>query len=237
MKKILFVTAHPHYAMCYCAGTITNHVAQGDEVSVLSLTQGELMTDRYTVDELRQINADEAQQAADLLGVKNLRILNIGDTNIKNDDTTRLAISDAIREWKPDILITHWPDDTHPDFRETGKTTLDAAFFAILVQGVWAEKFPQHMVKEMYGFELPMLSLNFKGSHFIDISNVVDIKKKSMECFKAHILANCGDDPEVWTSSALGPNRRWGMESGCMYAEPFEQIDVHEIHRRAQQTL
>ncbi|HHW47581.1 MAG TPA: PIG-L family deacetylase [Clostridiaceae bacterium] len=236
--KILAVIAHPHYAGIQIAGTIINHVKNGDDVYVVSLTSGDLMTDRVPQKELAEINKKDAEESAKLLGIKELRILDFKDSLLYNSrHELRLALNEIIREIRPEIVITHWPNDTHPDFRETGLAVIDACFYALLVAGVWAEKYPSHMVSKLYSFETPMLSVGFEPDVFVDISDVVELKTKSMEIFKIHIDVNAKGSNEIWNSSVLGANRRWGTECGVMYAEPYKQIKIHEVHNRAVKCL
>jgi LmbE family N-acetylglucosaminyl deacetylase len=134
---------------------------------------------------------------------------------------------------KPEIIITHWPNDTLSDLRETGMAAIDAAFNALLVAGKWMERLPSHWTSKMYGFQHPGLSVGFKPTTFVDISDVIETKIKALDCFKLQIEANYGNDIEKWRSFVLGPNRYWGLESGVIYAEPFGQLEIHEVHNKA----
>ena len=231
--KILIVTAHPHYAAQYCAGTIVNHSLRGDEVYVLSLTAGELMTDAFTQEELKRINKADMNKAGGILGVKEITILDFPDTTICNNDEVRLAINDEIRRVKPDTVITHWPNDTHPDFRETGLAVIDACFFALVAAGKWAQKYKAHWINRLYAFEAPKLSVGFEPDYFVDITSSMDKKIEALKVFKVHYDANFGGNAENWCSEVTGANRRWGAESGVLYAEPYRQLKVHEIHNKA----
>lgn len=231
--KLLLITAHPHYAGTNCAGMIYNHTQRGDEVYVVSLTAGELMTNRVTPEELAKINKKDMEESAALIGIKDARILGYPDATITNCNDVRMDINNAIREYQPDIVVTHWPKDTHPDFRETGTATVDSLFFALLVSGAWTERFPSHWTGKAYGFEYPGLSLDFTPTLLVDVTNVVETKVKSMDCFKIHVESNFGGDFDKYHSSILGPNRYWGIQSGVMYAEPYGQLHIHEVHNKA----
>ena len=83
LLRILVITAHPHYAGTNCAGTLFNHVSRGDEVYVISLTAGDLMTDRVTRAELAKINQADMEASADILGFKETRILGFQDGEVR----------------------------------------------------------------------------------------------------------------------------------------------------------
>jgi LmbE family N-acetylglucosaminyl deacetylase len=231
--RILVMTSHPHYAGTYCAGTLYNHAQRGDAVYVVSLTAGELMTNRVSPQELAQINERDMQEAASVLGIKDARILGFPDAEIANTFEVRMALNNAIREIKPDVVITHWPNDTHPDFRETGQAAIDACFFALLVSGKWSQDRPSHWTGKAYAFEYPELSVGFEPSIFVDISDCIETKIKAIDCFAIHCEANFRGDYEKFHSSIIGPNRYWGLESGVTYAEPFAQVKIHEVHNKA----
>jgi LmbE family N-acetylglucosaminyl deacetylase len=231
--KLLFVVAHPHYASTYCAGTIANHTQRGDTVTVVSVTAGELMTNRVNPKELAKINKKDMEASAEVLGIAETRILGYPDAGISNSTELRMDINNAIREFTPDLVITHWPKDTHPDFHETGQAAVDSCFFALLVSGKWIEKHTSHWTSRAYGFQYPGLSVGFKPSLLVDVTEVLQIKIKAMDVFKIHVEANFGGDFEKYRSSILGPSRYWGVESGVMYAEPYARIDIHEVHNKA----
>jgi LmbE family N-acetylglucosaminyl deacetylase len=90
--RLLFITAHPHYAGTYCAGTVLNHTQRGDEVYVVSLTAGELMTNRVSPKELAGINCRDMEASAAILGIKEARILGFPDAGIANSHEVRMAV-------------------------------------------------------------------------------------------------------------------------------------------------
>ena len=153
----LYITAHPHYAACFCGGTILNHTRQGDEVFVVSLSAGELMTNRVSPPELAKINSVDAEKAGKVLGIKETRILGIPDTEIENTPELRMTLNNIIREIKADVLVTHWPLDTHPDYRNTAQAAIDASFLALIVSGKWAGDRSSHWTSKAWGFECPAL--------------------------------------------------------------------------------
>ena len=231
--RILVVTAHPHYAGTYTPGTILNHVNRGDEVYVVSLTHGELMTDRFTPQELKKINIKEAEASAQILGVTDPRILDFPDAGLRLNDDLLIAVNDVIRQTKPDTILTHWPQDSHPDLRVTGQAVIDCCFYALLVSGHWAEKYPSHWTDRLYAFEYPELSLNFVPDVFVDITDQLENKRQSLHCFQVHIDSNFKGNVEIFESCFLGTNRYWGLESGALYAEAYKQVKIHEVHTKA----
>jgi N-acetylglucosamine malate deacetylase 1 len=232
--RLLVITAHPHYAGTNLAGTLYNHTQRGDEVYVVSLTAGDLMTNRVTRAELAKINQRDMEASAAILGFKETRILGFQDGEVQNTLEVRIALNRVIRELKADVVFTHWyPNSTIPDFKYTGEVVVDAMFCALLVSGRWVEELPSHWTSRAYGFEEPALTSDFNPSLFVDISDVVETKLKSVDCFAIHCESNFGGDYEKFHSSYLGPNRYWGIHSGVLYAEALQQIKTHEVQLKA----
>jgi N-acetylglucosamine malate deacetylase 1 len=231
--NLLVIEAHPQYTGMFISGTLYKHIQKGDQVTVVALSDAEGLTNLKPMDEIGETNKQEMLAAAEIIGLKDIRFWGFPDTYIQNTHDLRLELNHLIREVKPEIIITHWPNDTLSDLRETGLAAIDAAFNALLVTGKWVEKLPSHWTSKLYGFQHPGLSVGFKPTTFVDISDVIDVKIQALSCFKIQIEANYGNDLEKWHSFVLSPNRYWGLESGVMYAEPFGQLEIHEVHNKA----
>lgn len=231
--KILAITAHPTYAVCQCGGTLINHVKRGDEVTIASLTAGENMTNMFSPAVMAALNHKELAAAGKVLGVKETRILSIPDTEIMDSIENRYLVNDLIREIKPDIILTHWGKDSHPDVQAAAKLVDATTMFCQLTQGKWAEKNPPHKVGKLYSFEVAGYSRGFEPDVHIDVSNIIDQKIEAMLCFKTHIDTDCKGDTDKFLNMVMIPSKRWGFESGTNYAEPYKRIMTHETHDQA----
>ncbi|MEM2111116.1 MAG: PIG-L deacetylase family protein [Candidatus Bathyarchaeia archaeon] len=229
--RIIAFMAHPHYAAINCAGTIYHHTLRGDEVSLVTFTSGELLTNELPEDEVATINIKELQEAANVLGVKEVRNLGFKDSYISDNNETRLAVNNVIREYKPDVVLTHWPKSTHSDLEAASRSTIQGCMSSLINAGKWAEKYPTHWVGNLYGYEVPELTLGFEPTTFVDISDCMDKKIEAAKCFKMHFERVQGRNIEKWISAnCTGPSRYWGLKANVMYAEPFAQIKIHEVH-------
>jgi LmbE family N-acetylglucosaminyl deacetylase len=232
--RILFVSAHPQFAGTVCSGTLYKHARRGDEVYVLSVTAGDLLTNRMPKAEVAKMNEKDMQDAATILGIKDVRILGFQDGEVANTLEVRMSLNNAIRELKPDTVITHWwHNNTLNDCKATGEAINEAIFLALMVTGRWAADLPPHCTSNAFGFEEPMVSVGFEPSTIIDISDCVEIKKKAIGCFRAHCEASFGGNLESFQSALLSPNRYWGLKAGVMYGEPFARLKIHELHNKA----
>ena len=97
-----------------CALTTTN----GGEARVIALSYGERgesgelwKEEGQTIENVKKIRHGEAERAAGALGAS-FECLDLGDYPLEIDTDALKLISDKIREFAPDVLITH--TDTDP---------------------------------------------------------------------------------------------------------------------------
>jgi LmbE family N-acetylglucosaminyl deacetylase len=67
------------------------------------------------------------QEAAKALGIES-QVLDIHDGELEPSLEHRRTITRLIRDWKADVVMSHRPNDYHPDHRYTGVLVQDAAF-------------------------------------------------------------------------------------------------------------
>ncbi|MDX1524074.1 MAG: PIG-L deacetylase family protein [Anaerolineae bacterium] len=123
MNRVLVVSAHPDDETYGVGGTIISHVARGDAVFVLILTDG--VTARHN--EIEQ-QKTAAEQACTRLGVTEVCFARLPDQGLDGLpllDVIR-PISGAIREFQPEIVYTHHRGDVNQDHRRVFEATLVA---------------------------------------------------------------------------------------------------------------
>ena len=69
----------------------------------------------------------EVQKCAKILGI-HTEVLDIHDGELLPTLENRRTITRLIREWKADVVISHRPNDYHPDHRNVGVLVQDAAY-------------------------------------------------------------------------------------------------------------
>ncbi|MHA1846816.1 MAG: PIG-L deacetylase family protein [Promethearchaeota archaeon] len=79
-KRILVLSPHPDDESFSCAGTIVQHVKNGDEVIIVVVADGrhglnERIKDKYTPEELIPVRRREMLQAGNIMGVKEKNIV------------------------------------------------------------------------------------------------------------------------------------------------------------------
>lgn len=201
--KIVVVGAHPDDPETMCGGAMALYANAGHEVVSAYLTRGEAGIEGKSYKEASEIRTAEALRACDILKVHPEFLGQIDGSCEITPERYKDMIA-FIEKETPDIIITHWPVDTHRDHR----------ICSVLVYDAWlnlGRKAALYYGEVMSGTQ----SQNFLPTDYLDISSVIGIKHQS--CF-AHVsqkieeeYANYHGRMEVFR----------GMEFGCDYAEAF----------------
>lgn len=224
MKVFLMaVGAHPDDVELGCAGTIYNHVQQGQKVAIVDLTEGELGS-RGTI----ATRYAEAEVAKQILKVEYRYNLQMADGFFEHNQANILKLIEVIRLHQPDVLLANAPEDRHPDHGRAGKLISDAAFLSGLrkietthdgkVQESWRPKRVFHYIQDRF------LEPNF----IVDISNSMDIKMKSVEAYGTQFFSqNDDEEPVTYISSEhflkkiRNRAEQLGARIGVAYGEGF----------------
>ena len=167
MKKennVLFVGGHPDDVELGCGGTLSKHLAVGDNVFVLVMTNGE--NGNHTPDK------KECFTSMKKLGVKNVFFANIPDGYLQDDYATVNLIEEHIKKFKINRVYTHSPIDRHQDHRHCSLAVSSAA----------------RRILDIFLFEGPSTNPGFDPHYFIELSES-DLKKKlsALSSYKTQI--------------------------------------------------
>ncbi len=125
--RIICFGAHPDDAEFKAAGVAAKWAAAGHQVKFVSVTNGDIGHWRIAGGPLAQRRGHEVQQAAKVLGIET-EVLDIHDGELEPTLENRRKITRLIRDWQADVVMSHRPNDYHPDHRYTGILVQDAAF-------------------------------------------------------------------------------------------------------------
>lgn len=125
--RIICFGAHPDDCELQAGGTAALWAARGHKVKFVSVTNGDIGHWREAGGPLARRRKAEVEQADKLLGVTT-EILDIHDGELLPTMENRRMLTRLIREWKADLVLSHRPNDYHPDHRYTGVLVQDAAY-------------------------------------------------------------------------------------------------------------
>lgn len=182
--KIMMIGAHPDDCDIKGGGTAALFVKMGHQVKFLSVTNGDAGHMEQGGGILAKRRTAEAQEVANRLGIT-YEVLDNHDGELTPSLPIRLDIIRRIRDWEADVVISHRPNDYHPDHRYTGILVQDAAFM-VGVPNIAADtpplaKNPVFLYYQDH-FQKPS---PFQPDIAIDISEVVDQKIYALDAHES----------------------------------------------------
>ena len=125
--RIICFGAHPDDCEIQAGGTAAMWAAKGHKVKFVSVTNGDIGHWREAGGPLAKRRLAEVLETARILGIAS-EVLDIHDGELEPNLENRRKITRLIREWNADLVISHRPNDYHPDHRYTAVLVQDAAY-------------------------------------------------------------------------------------------------------------
>jgi len=173
-------------------------------ICAISFTKGELTGRMGSIEENGKRNVEEALQAFKILGAEVI-FLDLIDGAVWPTEGAVGKVISLMESYKPTLVLTHWPVDTHPDHRAVGDMTISA------IQGLKMDPKPSlYFYEVMSGIQ----SRCFIPDIYIDVSEKAEVKKKA--CY-AH--NNCY--PDSWYPAHEKMMQFRGLEMGVRSAEAY----------------
>jgi 4-oxalomesaconate hydratase len=226
--RVLAFSAH---AADYCSrtgATLAKYARAGSPVRVVALTygergeSGELWRARpdLTIDQVKAIRRTESEASAQALGVE-IRFLDWNDYPLFIGEERLLALVDEIREFRPDIVLTHWRSD---ELNQDHQYTAEAVIRACSCANAAGQQRAHRPVRwpEVFFFESGVPQTEFNGFNpdtFVDVTDTFALKLEALARFKAQPVL------QDWYRQ-YGERRGWQARSysgraAIKYAEGF----------------
>ncbi|GMV82058.1 MAG: bacillithiol biosynthesis deacetylase BshB1 [Planctomycetota bacterium] len=126
-QRILVIGAHPDDCEIKAGGSAVLWAAAGHAVCFVSATNGGTGHHEIGGIELVRRRLDEAKRAAEIAGIE-YRIMDVTNGEMEPTLFYRKVFIKLIREYRPDLILTHRPNDYHPDHRYTSQLVQDSAY-------------------------------------------------------------------------------------------------------------
>ena len=221
--RILVFGAHPDDETGGMGGTICKHTRRGDEVMVCCMTDGSggglkgYTEPGITGPELAKLRKKELEAACKVMGVSKIEFGWYEDGFLFLNEGSLIKTGNLIRSYKPDRVYLMYGDVP------IGSTNLDhIEQYRIAMESLQKVRWPNYPklgrdrwdVKQIYAYG----QLVPVPDSFVDITDVLDLKRKALECHKSQGYWKLGE-------SLAGRNRILGISSGMgEYVEGFKTI-------------
>lgn len=135
--RLLILGAHPDDADFHAGGLAAKYRARGAAVRMVSLTDGSMGHQTEYGPALAIRRKNEAAAAGRVIGAEYVT-WEFPDGALLPSLELRSRIIAEIRRFQPDLVLTHRPNDYHPDHRAAGQAVQDASYL-VTVPGIVPE--------------------------------------------------------------------------------------------------
>ena len=215
---LLAIAAHRDDVELTCAGTLIRAIDQGYSAGILDLTAGETGTRGSA-----ELRAEEAHAAARVMGISERLNAGLPDAHLANTDANRRAVVEAIRHFRPRVVIVPFPVGRHPDHRIASELARDACFLSGLRKyDAGGEVHRPHKVLYALAYrEDPV-----KPTFVVDISDQFDRKMQAIRCYASQFdgATNAGEifpTGQDLYSLITTQNGHYGSLIRTRYGEPY----------------
>jgi 4-oxalomesaconate hydratase len=225
---MLVIGAHAADFVWRAGGAIAVTTARGGAASVIALSYGERgesgelwKEPGQTIERVKEIRHGEAERAAGALGAE-FQCLDLGDYPLEIDGDALRLISDRIREFAPDVLITHTDTDPFNPDHPIACAAVGRARSLAAGAGV-KSAFETVRPPELFLFEPHQPELcNFTPTTFVDITSVMEQKLAAMAEMKAqkHLVSYYAERAGHRGNHA----RRSSHNNDIRQAEAFQRV-------------
>lgn len=200
--RVMAVFAHPDDLEISCGGTLARLLSDGRAVRTICMTAGERGTGKSSrdADGFKREREDAQRRAAAALGVPSSEVFNLGlqDGDVSDSLSTIESIVRHIRQFRPDIVITHNPEGAVHSFATNGipdyawvnhrdhRRTAQAVFDSVYPYSRDHAFFPDHLEAGLVGHEVHAIlfsdAYNHKNAVSIDVQHFLAPRRAALEC-------------------------------------------------------
>jgi LmbE family N-acetylglucosaminyl deacetylase len=204
--KVVCVGGHPDDPESGAGGVLARYTSEGHATTIVYLTRGERGIQGATLEEAASRRTGEAEAACKVLGARPVFAGQIDGAA----DYTRARVEEMARLLQaanPDVLLTHWPLDTHFDHQVASLCAVRAA-----------RTLPRRPAIYYFEVNAGSQTWGFAPNVHVDISAVVEVKKRALFAHRSQ------DGEAIWRQHHEPMAAFRGRELGVAAAEAFVRI-------------
>jgi N-acetylglucosamine malate deacetylase 1 len=218
--NILAIGCHPDDLEIGCGGTLALYAGKGHNVFMCHVANGDMGHAVIMPKELRELRTAEAEASGETLGVKKVFNADVPDLLVDshNEDQVRKLV-EVIRSVRPDVIITHSPDDYMRDHVETSKLVFNASFSSSIPHYSTKSE-PFSTIAPIYYMDT-IAGVGFLPEEYTDITNTLEIKLKALEKHESQLKWMRDHDGIDFLDFVRTVSKFRGLQCGVKYAEGF----------------
>lgn len=210
----LVLAPHPDDEVLGCGGAILRHVASGDKVQVVIMTDGSAASGASNFKgNYIKMRQNEALSAAEFLGCEPPHFLNKPDRSLRYGEPLINEVLQLINERKPNVVYSPSIYEIHPDHRALALSTLEA----VRRQG-------GDLLIAQYEIGNPQMP-----NILLDISDIVDDLKQAMACYRSQLEERPYDR---FVFDGLNQFRAYTLDASVSAAEGYWVASGSDLRKR-----
>lgn len=230
-KRFLFVGPHPDDIEIGAGATAAKLAAKGKDVCFLICLDGRFgdgnAPEGVLGEKLVALRREEAIASAAMLGVRDVRFLDLSDGGFYTQKELLEGIARVVGDFQPDVLLVPDPDVTsecHADHRNVGCAVRQIACFA-----------PYKGIMENYGAAAaPVQALAYymtaKPNRFVNTRGCLPLQLKSIfDCHRSQFPEGSAEGKSIALYLKLRA-AEFGLRSGFGCAEGFRVLGTTHMH-------
>ena len=228
LRRVICVQPHPDDADVGIGGTIAKLSRLGCEIIYVTMTDDRVSISdpSLTTDRIVKIRRKEQEEAADVLGVKELIWLGYPDSELYPSLEARSKLIELIRKKKPEAVFTVDPwlaYEAHPDHISTGTMASEASMFSGLYNAN-----PEQLRGGLQPHEPEYVAffVTPRPNTYFDITDTFQTKLEVVRKHRTQFEARW----DFYESYLKYQARRYGEQIGVEYAEAFKVVPPILLH-------
>lgn len=230
-QRFLFVGPHPDDIEIGAGATAAKLAAMGKDICFLVCLDGRFgegnAPEGIRGDDLVALRKQEALASATMLGVRDVRFLDLCDGGFYEQKTLVEKIARIVGDFQPEVILAPDPDVTsecHADHRNVGNAARQIAYFA-----------PYGGIMAGYGAKAaPVQALAYfmtaKPNRFVKTFGYLKLQLRSVfDCHLSQFPEGCADARSIALYLKLRAIA-FGLRSGKGCAEGFRVLGVTHMH-------
>lgn len=230
-QRYLFVGPHPDDIEIGAGATAAKLAAAGKAVCFLICTDGRFgdgsAPEGVRGDRLAALRKEEARRSAAVLGVTDVRFLELCDGGFYEQKELVQKLAQVVGEFRPEVILAPDPDVTsecHADHRKVGNAVRQVAYFA-----------PYRGIMAKYGAQTaPVQALAFymtaKPNRFVKTKDYLALQTQAIfDCHRSQFPEGSAEGNSIKIYLKLRA-LDFGLRSGKGRAEGFRVLGVTQMH-------
>lgn len=187
-KRFLIIGAHPDDADIRFGGSAVLLTRAGHVVKFVSMANGNCGHYAMSGEELAQRRYLETQASKAVSGIEDYQVvMENGDCELTPDIENRKRVIRIIREFKPDVVLSHRLCDYHADHRATAQLVQDATYLVMVPKFCPETPIPEKSPIYGYVWDGFVDPRPFRTDAIIPIDSVLEEKCRMLDCHVSQV--------------------------------------------------